>query len=85
MQLNERIFKLKGVVQPYAWGGYKYIPHLLNIDNTIHQPFAEYWMGIHPSGVSQIETAAGWQSLDIFLQKNYGQNPYNLKYKIAEN
>jgi mannose-6-phosphate isomerase len=47
MALDRRIFKLKGVVQHYAWGGYHFIPQLLNIENKDGKPYAEYWMGAH--------------------------------------
>lgn len=47
MALDQRIFKLKGVVQHYSWGGYHFIPQLLAIENKEHQPYAEYWMGAH--------------------------------------
>lgn len=67
---NHKIFRLKGQVQHYAWGGYTYIPSLLNINNTNHQPFAEYWMGIHPSAISQIEVNGHWELLTSFLQQN---------------
>jgi len=67
---NQKIYRLKGQVQHYAWGGYTYIPSLLNINNTNHQPFAEYWMGIHPSAISQIEVNGQWELLTHFLQQN---------------
>jgi mannose-6-phosphate isomerase len=47
MALDQRIFKLKGVVQHYSWGGYHFIPQLLNIENKDGKPYAEYWMGAH--------------------------------------
>jgi mannose-6-phosphate isomerase len=47
MALDQRIFKLKGVVQHYSWGGYDFIPGLLNIENKDRKPYAEYWMGAH--------------------------------------
>jgi mannose-6-phosphate isomerase len=47
MALDRRIFKLKGVVQHYSWGGYDFIPQLLNVENKGRKPFAEYWMGAH--------------------------------------
>jgi len=47
-----KIFKLKGKAQHYAWGGYDYIPHWLNIDNAQHKQYAEFWMGAHPSASS---------------------------------
>lgn len=66
----DKIFRLKGQVQHYVWGGYSYIPALLNISNSTHQPFAEYWMGIHPSAISQIEINGNWQLLSSFLQQH---------------
>ncbi|MBX2932422.1 MAG: mannose-6-phosphate isomerase, class I [Chitinophagaceae bacterium] len=49
MQLTDKICKLKGKVQHYAWGGYHFIPELLKINNSEQKPFAEYWLGSHPS------------------------------------
>ena len=34
------IYRLKGVVKHYDWGGYSFIPALLNIENKYHQPSA---------------------------------------------
>jgi mannose-6-phosphate isomerase len=45
---------LDGVLQHYAWGGYKYLPQLLGQLNTTQQPVAELWMGAHPKGPSRI-------------------------------
>jgi len=59
MKLDQSIFKLKGVVQHYSWGGYEFIPQLLGIQNTEKKSFAEYWMGAHgnhPSLVQNDET-----------------------------
>ncbi|MEO7394193.1 MAG: mannose-6-phosphate isomerase, class I [Chitinophagaceae bacterium] len=53
------IYPLKGIVKHYDWGGTSYIPSLLKIDNKNNQPFAEYWMGIHPLGISQVELPGG--------------------------
>lgn len=47
MALDQRIFKLKGVVQHYSWGGYDFIPKLFGIENGERKPYAEYWMGAH--------------------------------------
>jgi len=48
------MYKLKGKVQHYAWGGSSYIPQLLGTDNTEKKPFAEYWMGAHVSSPSLV-------------------------------
>ncbi len=49
MTINERIFKLKGVVQHYAWGGHSFIAELIGEQANGDKPIAEYWMGAHPS------------------------------------
>jgi mannose-6-phosphate isomerase, class I len=54
MDLND-LYKLKGVVQHYSWGGYSFIPNLLGKSNPDHQPFAEYWLGAHPNYSAEIE------------------------------
>ncbi|HEX8357329.1 MAG TPA: type I phosphomannose isomerase catalytic subunit, partial [Segetibacter sp.] len=56
-QVKQKIFKLQGKVQHYAWGGSVFIPQLLGVNNPEKKPFAEYWMGAHPSasGLLQIE------------------------------
>lgn len=46
------LLPLEGVVRHYDWGGYEFIPHLLGLENAEHQPFAELWMGAHPSAPS---------------------------------
>ena len=55
MALDHRIFKLKGIVQHYSWGGYDFIPQLLGIENTEHKPYAEYWLGAHGNNPASIE------------------------------
>jgi mannose-6-phosphate isomerase len=67
MQLSDTIFKIKGKVQHYAWGGYSFIPQLLNQPNTENKPCAEYWLGAHPSAPSQI--ISGTISLAEFIQQ----------------
>lgn len=49
MALSQKIFKLKGIVQHYSWGGYDFIPQLLGIENKEQKPYAEYWLGAHPN------------------------------------
>ena len=50
------IYRLKGTVKHYDWGGTSYIPGLLKTGNKENKPFAEYWMGVHPLGTSLVET-----------------------------
>src|SRR5688572_25327058 len=51
--VNRKIFKLKGKVQPYAWGGYEFIPGLLGIKPS-KKPAAEYWLGAHETMSAEV-------------------------------
>lgn len=53
------IFQLTGTVKHYDWGGNSFIPFLLQDANKGHKPFAEYWLGTHPLGISMVKTADG--------------------------
>ena len=66
--LQDKIFKLKGKVQHYAWGGFEFIPHWLHQENSSHQPCAEYWMGAHPSASSTIFTRNGELNLQHLIK-----------------
>jgi len=91
MEINEKICRLKGKVLHYAWGGYDFLPGLLNISNTEHKPFAEYWMGAHPSAPSELITRDGTISLYTLIQEKpetvlsekvynrFGELPYLFK------
>lgn len=61
--VQDKILLLKGKIQEYAWGGQDYIAGWLGIENTYHKPFAEYWMGAHPSASSVVVTRNGELSL----------------------
>lgn len=49
------LLPLTGIVQDYDWGGYEYIPTLLDQENREKHPQAELWMGTHPRGMSAIK------------------------------
>lgn len=53
------IYLLQGVIKHYDWGGTTYIPSLLNKENPVHEPFAEYWLGTHSSGIATVLTTDG--------------------------
>ena len=85
-----KIYKLKGAVQHYAWGGFEYIPQLLGIDNSSEKPYAEYWMGAHSSAPSMLLDDGVQIALDkLFLAQpellgerannKFHQLPYLLK------
>jgi len=64
------IYRLKGVIKHYDWGGTYFIPSLLQTENKENRPFAEYWMGVHPLGTATIETDAGeWKELSEYATK----------------
>lgn len=70
------IYPLKGTVKHYDWGGTSFLPSLLQIDNKENKPFAEYWMGTHPLGVSLIDTGNG---IEKRLDELAGHLPYLFK------
>lgn len=69
------IYKIKGAIQHYAWGGNTFIPSLLKIENSKNQNFAEYWLGTHALGPA-IE-ASGGQTVAELIQP--GKLSYLLK------
>ena len=48
------LYPFNGVIQHYAWGGYDYLPELLEKPNPQHEPWAELWMGAHAKGPGQV-------------------------------
>ncbi|MFT4062740.1 MAG: mannose-6-phosphate isomerase, class I [Edaphocola sp.] len=68
---TQPIFRIKGTIQNYAWGGHEYIAQLLHQPNTGQQPQAEYWMGAHPSAPSKIMLGEG----EISLREAIGNAP----------
>lgn len=91
MTTNERIFKLKGVVQHYAWGGHSFIPELIGDHNDTNKPCAEYWMGAHPSAPATFHVNGELVSLDQLIKSDpaktiteavynkFGELPYLFK------
>ena len=89
--IQDKIFKLKGKIQHYAWGGQEFIPAWLGIDNPEKKPFAEYWMGAHPSASSTILISGKEESLCELIKKEpqkflgnkvkdeFGELPYLFK------
>jgi mannose-6-phosphate isomerase len=59
----QKAYKLHGVNKHYDWGGTQFIPSLMKANNESNKPFAEYWMGAHPSAPAQIETNNGTVSI----------------------
>ncbi len=92
--INNKIFKLKGKVQHYAWGGKTFIPNLVHFNNIENKPCAEYWMGAHPSASSTLIVDANEAALTQIIAENmdtvltpdiikqFGELPY--LYKILD-
>jgi mannose-6-phosphate isomerase len=66
-------YKLHGMHRHYDWGGTSFIPQLMQIDNFNGKPFAEYWMGAHPSAPAIVEIGASKTPLDQLIQDNQNQ------------
>lgn len=64
-------YLLQGVVQHYSWGGYTYIPDLLNLPNPDQTPYAELWLGAHPRGMARVQKLGhAVIPLDALIQSN---------------
>ena len=81
----QRIYKLKGVVQPYAWGGKSFIPTLTGQSAGEGKPAAEYWLGAHPSAPSSV-CIEGEPLLTDLIRENkqefLGINPPSLSFLV---
>jgi mannose-6-phosphate isomerase len=62
------VAELTGTVKYYDWGGFSFIPSLLNTPNKEEKTFAEYWLGVHP----QSDCRVGGQLLRDIIH-NEGQ------------
>jgi mannose-6-phosphate isomerase len=62
-----RIYKLDNAIQRYAWGSRDGIPEVLGIPNPEGGPFAELWMGAHPSAPSKARVEGGSVGLDELI------------------
>ena len=52
-KISGDFFKLKNTVKHYDWGSPEWIPALVGQKNLSRIPWAELWMGVHPSGPSR--------------------------------
>lgn len=65
----QKIYKIEGIIQNYAWGGSEFIPKLLG-QNKVGGLYAEYWLGAHKNAPSVVYTSQGKELLNNFLEKN---------------
>ncbi|MBC7946716.1 MAG: mannose-6-phosphate isomerase, class I [Chitinophagaceae bacterium] len=86
------IARLSGTVKHYDWGGFEFIPSLLNVKNTDGKPFAEYWLGAHPladcviafpdgriRNLRDVFSESPADTLGAEVSSKYGGLPYLLK------
>ncbi|SEA50148.1 mannose-6-phosphate isomerase, type 1 [Arachidicoccus rhizosphaerae] len=88
---EKNIFLLSGVVRNYSWGGTTFIPRLLQLENKSNEPFAEYWMGAHPSAPSTLDMNHQKNALNQLIEQDaaryigsevfekFGELPYLFK------
>ena len=92
MKEKNKVFRLQGKVQHYAWGGHSFLPHLLSIPDPGNRPFAEYWMGAHDNAPSELVregsapvklneyiAASPDDTLGAAVAGRFGRLPYLLK------
>jgi mannose-6-phosphate isomerase len=93
MELSkDRVLPITGKVQHYAWGGYYYLPKLLNIPVKKGETYAEFWLGTHERGSAEFKNGAEnpvslkdyieafpEQTLGSKASRTFGRLPYLLK------
>ena len=93
----QKAYKLQGKHRHYDWGGTSFIPNLMGIENVNHLPYAEYWMGAHPTAAAVVTTENGEINLAILIKENpakwlgaktfqnFGNIPYLFKILDVKN
>jgi mannose-6-phosphate isomerase len=93
MELSkDRLLPITGKVQHYAWGGYYYLPKLLNLPVKKGETYAEFWLGAHERGSAEFVNGSSnpvtlkdyikafpEQTLGEKASKSFGQLPFLLK------
>jgi mannose-6-phosphate isomerase len=73
MHVEPRPYRLENQIQHYAWGthdGEAYIAHLLGIEPEPGLPYAELWMGAHPSAPSRVRVGRRTVSLRRLIEQH---------------
>jgi mannose-6-phosphate isomerase len=93
MELSkDRVLPITGKVQHYAWGGFYYLPKLLNIPVKKGETYAEFWLGTHDRGSAEFKNGSEHpvklkdyiekypeQTLGVKAAKAFGRLPFLLK------
>ncbi|MDR2865709.1 MAG: mannose-6-phosphate isomerase, class I [Spirochaetaceae bacterium] len=64
------IYLLKNEIKHYDWGSTAWIPELLDQSNEKGEPYAELWMGVHPSGMSLADGRDSTIALKTLIESN---------------
>ncbi len=64
---KDRVLPIAGKVQHYAWGGYYYLPKLLNIPVKKGETYAEFWLGAHDRGSAELKNSSGHHGISQSL------------------
>lgn len=64
-----KLIPIKGQVQAYQWGGFDYLPALLQYSNSEQLPQAEYWLGVHPAAPA-LAVTENKAAADILAQQH---------------
>jgi len=71
--ISPKPYTLRNTIQHYAWGaqnGSAFIPKLLGVPAEPGVPYAEMWMGAHPTAPSSVVTESGRVPLDAWIARN---------------
>jgi len=91
------IYRLKGIIRNYDWGGVEFLSKLLSHSNPKHEPMAEFWLGAHDSASSILVTKNNEARLNQFIEgdkekilgktvaKKFGRLPFLLKVLDVRN
>lgn len=87
-----QISLLQGGLKHYEWGGFDFIPALLNMHNSLGKPCAEYWLGSHPQSdcyiiwpngkrelLSDFISNASKDETESYVHEHLGTLPFLLK------
>lgn len=74
-----KLIPIQGQLQTYQWGGLDYLPSLLQYTNSLRQPQAEYWLGVHPAAPAKVLGMNGETSLADTLAEHQHQLNFLLK------
>jgi mannose-6-phosphate isomerase len=62
-----RPLPLIGQLQPYAWGGLRFLKDLTGLGGRDDDPAAEWWIGAHPSAPARVTVAGHECGLDALI------------------